>query len=216
MTGNLNALTDHVVDRARQAAEAIIARGQTKADQITAQGEKQSQEAEDDLVRVGTVDVQSIHRKIVSQARLRLKREILEARNQILDRILTETESRLQRFSAEEGEAFVRSVVELVGSESEGEEGDEVVIYLSAQDAKHFETHLSEALAAEIGLKRVEIRSSEIRGGVIVEIATRHLQIDASFDQLLREAASAIERVVEEEIFSTAEVNEAQRRGEAG
>ncbi len=200
-TGEIDALTGYVLDQAREKAARTIAQAKKKAEQVLKEAQVRAKEREEELVHAGMVDVERTRRQIISQAQLRFKGKLLEERANILERVLTEVRGRLERICAEDTERYLAFLIELLEGTLAGEKVDHVVIYLSERDAKSYEKELSSTLAAKPNLNKVEIRTSKISGGVIVEFPEEHLQIDASLNEILREAIPEIEQLVEKEIF---------------
>jgi V/A-type H+/Na+-transporting ATPase subunit E len=210
VTGEMNALTQYVLDQAKQRAEKAIAQATDKADQILKQAEERAKEHEQELIRAGMAEVERVRRQVISQAQLRFKSELLEVRANIIDQILAEVRNRLERVCAEDGNRYLAFLMELLEGSLADEKGDHVVLYLSERDAKCYERKLPQALASTLNLKKVEIRTSSISGGVVLELPSRHLQIDTSFDEIVREAIPEIERIVEEEVFVPLQIEENQ------
>lgn len=207
-SGDLKALTQHVLNRAKETASATIEHAHVRADEILKQADETSRKREQELVRAGMVGVEQEHRQIISQARLRLKEDLLETKTRIRDQVMSQARENLEKIRTEGGVAYLDLLVKLCRGALSGQESDTVVIYLSERDAKRYEKELPAALASKLNMNKVEIRTSTISGGVIVEYPEEHLQIDTSFDELLREALPAIERLVEKEVFLSKNVDE--------
>lgn len=207
-SGDLKALTQHVLNRAKETASATIEHAHVRADEILKQADETSRKREQELVRAGMVGVEQEHRQIISQARLRLKEGLLETKTRIRDQVMSQARENLEKIRTEGGVAYLDLLAKLCRGALSGQESDTVVIYLSERDAKRYEKELPAALASKLNMNKVEIRTSTISGGVIVEYPEEHLQIDTSFDELLREALPAIERLVEKEVFLSKNVDE--------
>jgi vacuolar-type H+-ATPase subunit E/Vma4 len=207
-SGGLEALTQHVLNRAKEAASAIIEHAHVRADEILKQADETSRKREQELVRVGMVGVEQERRQIISQARLRLKEGLLETKARIRDQVMSQVRESLEKIQSEGSVAYLDLLVKLCREALSEQESNTVVIYLSERDAKRYEKEFPAALASKLNMNKVEIRTSTIGGGVIVEYPEEHLQIDASFDELLREALPAIDRLVEKEVFLSKNVDE--------
>ncbi len=77
-----------------------------------------------------------------------------------------------------------------------------VVIHLSAQDCARYEKELPKEIATKLGIKEVKLVPDKIHGGLIIEFPDKHLEIDSSLAQLLREFTPKVEEIVEREIFT--------------
>lgn len=212
-TEEMNALTQYVLDQARERANKTITQANKKADQILQEAQARAKEREEELVHAGMVEVKRTHRQTISQAQLRFKGELLEERANILDLILTQVRERLERICAEDGDRYLAFLIELLEGTLAGEKTDHVVIYLSERDVNNYEKELPSTLAAKLNLSEVEIRASKISGGVIVELPEARMQIDASLNEIVREAIPEIERLVEKEIFLPKNKDEEKQDG---
>jgi len=202
-TGDLTALTEHVLEQARRSAADVVSRAQKEADRIIAQAEERAKAHAEALVRAGMDEVNRVRKQIISQAQLKLKEELLKEKAEILARIIGEIRDRLEELCAKDGEEYLNVLVELVKSALAGEESPgKVVIYLSSQDLKRYEKELSKTLKEKLGLKEVKLLSGKLRGGGIIELPDRHLEIDSSLAQLLREFTPKVEELVQREIFA--------------
>lgn len=200
--GDLTALTEHVLEQAKRNAERIIAQARKEADRIISQAEEKAKAREEELVRAQMDDVERVRKQIISQAQLRLKEELLREKAEILGRIVGEIRDRLERLCAKDGKEYLNVLVGLVEAAIAGEGTPErVVIHLSAQDCARYEKELPKALAAKLGIKEVELVTDKIHGGLILEFPDKHLEIDSSLAQLLREFTPKVEEMVEREIF---------------
>lgn len=210
--GDLEGLTGRVLEEARARAEATIERARAEAEGITREAEAQAREREEELVRAGGSRVERARRRIISQAGLRLRGDLLERRAAILTDIIEEVHSRLLDLRSADHAAYERLLLSLVRGALSGEpEPGRVLIYLSPEDLQEFGGGLKTALA-EMGLDEVELREVGIGGGAIVELPERRLQFDNSLEQILQEFRPEIEQLVQERLFQPLE--KGKERGE--
>ena len=209
--GDLTALTEHVLGQAKERAAKTVAQAQQTAHQIIAQAEQDAKAREEELVHAGLDEVSRIRKQIISQAQLRLKEELLREKAEILGRISGEIRNRLEELCAKDGKEYLDVLVGLVQSALAGEGNPgKVVIHLSSQDCTRYKDELPQALKKELGLNQVELVPEEIHGGAIVELPERHLEVDSSLAQLLREFTPKVEALVEQEIFVPVATKEEQ------
>jgi len=212
-SGDLKALTQHVLNRAKDTASATIEHAHVRADEILRQAEESSQKREQELVHAGMGSVEQARRQIVSQARLRLKENLLATKAKILDHVVSQTREHLAKMQSEDTEAYRDLLLKLLENTLAGQKVNHVVVYLSKRDAECYEKELPAALASKLNINKVEIRTSTISGGVIVELPEEHVQIDASFDELLREAIPKITDIVGKEIFLSEDEHQESKNG---
>ncbi len=201
--GNLTALTKHVIEQAKHSAEQIISRAQKEAERIISSAEERAKAREEELIRAKMDEVERVRKQIISQAQLRLKEELLREKAEILGRIVGEIRDRLERLCAKDGKEYLNVLVGLVEAAIAGEETPKrVVLHLSAQDCARYDKELPKVLATRLGIKEVKLVTDDIHGGLIIEFPDKHLEIDSSLTQLLREFTPKVEEMVEREIFT--------------
>ena len=204
--GDLSALTEHVLDEAKTRAARIVARAQKQAEEIIAQAEQDATAREEELVRMGMDEIHRLRRQIVSQVQLRLKEELLREKAEILGRIIGEVRNRLEDLCAKDGDEYRDVLIGLVQSAIAGEDvPDELVIHLATRDLARYKDDLPPRLKKKLGVRTVTLVPADIHGGVIVEIPSRHMEVDSSLGQLIREFAPKVEALVHREIFAPAE-----------
>ena len=223
--GDVQRLIQRVLEKARAQAEEILEKARREAQERLRRAEEEAKEREEELVRAGLGQVERARRRLLSQAQLRLKGELLERKAAILEEVFAEVRRRLRRLRERPGQGrsagdkdkdkdeYLELLVALVRSSLAGEgEPGQVRLYLSPDDLRDWGPELKEALGRELGLSpdSVELTEAGITGGVIVELPERRLQLDSSLEQLLREFRPQIEELVQEEIFAALERAEAE------
>jgi len=221
--GDVQRLIQRVLEKARAQAEEILEKARREAQERLRRAEEEAKEREEELVRAGLGQVERARRRLLSQAQLRLKGELLERKAAILEEVFAEVRQRLRRLRERPGQGrsagdkdkdeYLELLVALVRSSLAGEgEPGQVRLYLSPDDLRDWGPELKEALGRELGLSpdSVELTEAGITGGVIVELPERRLQLDSSLEQLLREFRPQIEELVQEEIFAALERAEAE------
>lgn len=225
--GDVQRLIQRVLEKARAQAEEVLAQARQEVQERLRRAEEQAKEREEELVRAGLGQVERARRRLLSQAQLRLKGELLERKAAILEEVFAEVHRRLRvrglRQRQRQGQtpapdrsggdgdgdsdAYLELLVTLVRSSLAGEEPSSVRLYLSPEDFEEWGSKLKEALKRELGLSpdSVELAEARITGGVIVELPERRLQLDSSLEQLLREFRPQLEELVQEEIFAEVE-----------
>ncbi len=200
-TEEMNTLIQHVLDQAKQRAERTVAQAQKEADQLLRQADEKARARQEERVQEGMDDVDQVRRQIISQAQLKFRRELLEIRADMIRQAQDEIRNRLEDLCAKDGDRYFAFLMELLEGALDDEAVDRVVLCLSERDAERYKEQIPAALAKALNIKTVEIRTSPMDGGVIVEIPSRRLQIDISFDELMQDVVPEIERIVEDEVF---------------
>jgi len=211
--GDLEGLTERVLEEARARAEATIERARAEAEQITEEAEARAKEREEELIRAGQSTVERARRRIISQAELRLRGDLLEKKAAILTDIIEEVRSRLVDLRSADPTTYGRLLLSLVRGALSGEaEPGRVSVYLNREDLEGFGAGLKATLK-ERGLDEdeVELREGRIDGGAIIELPERRLQFDNSLEQILREFRPTIEQLVQERVFQPLEKGKRER-----
>jgi len=213
--GDLEGLTERVLDEARSRARAIVERARAEADRLLEEAETKAKEREEELIRAGQNRIERARRRIVSQAQLRLRGELLEKKAAILTDIIEEVRSRLLDLRSADRAAYQELLLALVRGALSGERAPgHIVVYLGQEDLKASGEWLKGQLK-EAGMDEVELRAGEIDGGAIVELPERRLQFDNSLEQILQEFRPEIERLVQEKVFAALEDEKERERGES-
>lgn len=213
VSGDLEELTQHVLDSARKAAQRAIEDAKERASEIVDSARKRSQEREQELVHAGMIDVEQARKQIISQARLHFKEDLLATKAKVLDRVTSGVRQYLEQMRDRSADDYLNLLLRLTKDPLSGQEkAGNVLLYLSEEDLASYGEKIKRALADDLGVK-VEIKPGKISGGVIVEIPEEHVQIDASFDELLREAMPRITDVVAKEVFLSRDENEESKDG---
>lgn len=213
VVGDLERLRKAVLEKAQAAAEAKLAQARAEAERLLKEAEAKAQEREEELIRAGRSEVERTRKRIISQAQLRLKGELLERKAAILTDIIEEVRERL--LGLRSSEKYLEILLAAVRGALAGEEGNpgQVVLYLNPEDLKAWGGALRERLSGELGADEPELRPAEIAGGVIVELPERRLQFDSSLEQIMSEFRPEIERLVQEEVFAPLEKRRGGRDG---
>ena len=215
--GNLTALTEHVLGQAKDRAAETISRAQKEAQRIIAQAEKDAKVREEEQVHAGLDEINRLRKRIISQARLKLKEELLKEKAEILARIIGEIRDRLEGLCAKDGKEYLDLLVGLVQSAIGGEnKPGEVVVHLAPHDLKRYKDELPRLLANKLGLTKVKLVPESVRGGLIVELPDHQVEIDSSLTQLIREFTPKVEELVQREIFAPVEGKEKQGEKDDG
>lgn len=207
-------LKQRVLDKAQATATAALARAHQEAEQVLQEAEARAQEREEELVHAGMSDVERARKRIVSQAQLQLKGNLLERKAAILTDIIYEVRKRLGRLRSERQEGYPNLLLGLIRGALIGEsQPGQILVYLSEKDLQQYGKQLQQVLQKELGLapESVELLPAEIIGGVIIELPERRLQFDNSLEQILKEFKPQIERLVQREVFAPLEEDSKRR-----
>ncbi|MFQ6117779.1 MAG: V-type ATP synthase subunit E [Candidatus Bipolaricaulia bacterium] len=204
---DIGRLTRRVLEQAEAEAQAILERARAEADEILEKAREEAAAREEELVRSGLRTVERARRRIISQAQLRLKGELLEKKAIILGDVLDEVRERLLAFRLDE--SYLKLVWRMIDGALRGEEArdEQVRLRLNRDDLERHRQELLRLLTNEFELSagEVEFAEAELLGGAIVDLPARRLEVDISLDQLLLELRPQVERLVAERVFKEEE-----------
>lgn len=206
--GNLDALVNHVIEKAKDRARAKMARAEEEAKRLLAEAEREAQAKEEELVRQGQEEISRERHQVLSQTRLKLREELLATKARIFTDLLKQVERSLLELCSRNGPEYLKGIVAFVRGVLAETRPEKLVLYLSPRDLERYREELPQALQGEGIAQQVELRGSDIAGGVVVELPELGLQFDASLSQLLREIRPRLENLLQERVFSPAEGGE--------
>ncbi len=203
VSGDLKALVEHVLQKAKERAAREVEEAERRAGELVRRAEAEAVAREEELVRAGLEEIKRVHRRLVSQAELELKEELLAKKAAIVSDFLSSLEAELLQRCRSGGPEYLRGLVEFARAAVATEGEAKVTVYLSREDLGRYREAIARSLA-EVGIGEVEFREGDIRGGIIVELPERGVQFDGSLSQVLRELRPRLEQLLQERVFSPA------------
>jgi|Deesub1362A_J573_1020465.scaffolds.fasta_scaffold02045_7 vacuolar-type H+-ATPase subunit E/Vma4 len=207
VSGDIKVLVEHVLRGARERAAREVEEARKRAEALLQRAEAEAKAREEELVREGMEEIKRAHRRLVSQAELELREELLAKKAAIVADLLSSLEEELVRRCREGGPEYLRGLTEFARAAVAAEATARAVLYLSREDLRRYRDELGRSLSEE-GIENVEFQESDIRGGIIVELPEKGIQFDGSLSQVLRELRPRLERLLQERVFSPAEGGE--------
>ncbi len=203
-TEDINRLTQTVREQAQARREEILDAARAKASGIQSRAQGEAAEREEELFNAGSGEVQRARKRIVSQAQLRLRGEYSQKQANILEEILDEVQERLLALRG--GEDYLKLLWRMTSEALRGEqvEGEGVRIHLNREDLQEHREELLRLLTDQFEFRsqQIEFREAELRGGAIVELPDRRLQVDNSLERLLAELRPRVEELVGRRVFA--------------
>ncbi|MGY4706620.1 V-type ATP synthase subunit E [Candidatus Bipolaricaulota sp. J31] len=204
VSGDLRALVEHVLRQARERAAREVEEAEKRAGELIQRAEAEAKAREEELVHAGLEEIKRARRRLVSQAELELKEELLTKKVAIVEDLVSALEAELVRRCRQGGPEYLRGLVAFVRDAVAAEGETRVVLYLAREDLERYRDELRHALSG-MGVREVELREGDIPGGVIVELPRRGLQFDGSLTQVMRELRPSLEKLLAELVFAPAE-----------
>lgn len=189
-------ISEAILGKAKAEAEEIIREAEAKA------GERIESAREQFNTRLGAEKARLVEAaesevaRIQAQASIKIRQELLKAKNEIIKEITGRTKKRLGSIPGSSGLAVnqIREGIEAIGS-------DGVIVYVSPGDFTEVKNILKKD--RELSAKIREIRERDISGGAVVEDAEGRFSIDNSWDTRLETLLPRILPEISKELFGT-------------
>lgn len=185
---------------AREAAEKILADSRKEAEAVRADARARAEAQKSELRARAEQRAAEERNRITTLARLSVRRELLGAKQALLDRVFTEAAERIEKLSREDYRAFVARLLT-----EHAETGEEEV--LVGPDEKRIDQSFLDGVSKKIG-KGKGLRLSDekrpIRAGVVLR--SGRVETNCSLETILREAREKMETEIASVLFGERDV----------
>jgi len=189
-------ISEAILSKVRREAEDIIREAEEKARQEVAKAQKQREIRFEEERRRRVEQAEGEAARILAQASIRARQEILAAKADIIGEITSRVKGALERISSDEG-----AKLGLIQEALKGLGVDKARVYVSRKDVGDVR-RLVEA-DRELGGRIVEVREFDCMGGVIAEDVEGKFRIDNTYETRLELLLPRILPQLEEELFRT-------------
>jgi V/A-type H+-transporting ATPase subunit E len=174
-------LAQAVLAQAKAEAKKIKATAEAAAHQLVDDAERQAKRRQEDAAVAEAARVERQNAFVLAATRLEARRRILEAREQLVDRVFTAVEQRLRAIRKDP--AYPRVLTKLVDEGVSALEGETLIVAVGSEDHNIASQALSAATTAG---GRIEVRADEhIHGGCVVTQSDGRALYDNSFSSIL-------------------------------
>ena len=187
-------LSEAVLDKVKVEAEEIIRQAESTAEERLAKaGEQQNARYEEEKVRI-TEEAQSEASRIRAQTSISVRLEILKAKNEVIEKIVSDLKKRLEELP-EKDELTVNLIkegIKVIGK-------NEVVVYVSpghidsVKDLVRKDNELSTVIR--------DYKEMKCTGGAVIEDANGGFSIDNTFDTRIETVLPQILPEISKELF---------------
>lgn len=198
MTG-LEKILKAIEEEASKAAAEVIAKAQREADEITAEAKVEAEKKCAEIAKKSEADVKSLLSRAESAAALQEKKLFLDAKQQIISKVIEDAKNTLKTLSDQE---YFDVIVKMVQKHALSAQGS---IIFSMADKKRmpkdFEASIQKALSGKAGAALTisdEIRNLD--GGFILIYG--EVEENCSFDALFASAKEELQDKVNAFLFS--------------
>ncbi|MBD3182278.1 hypothetical protein GF312_08300 [Candidatus Poribacteria bacterium] len=202
VVGNVDALREEILRRAKEQAAEIIERAERVAKRDMAYAKKEVREiAQQHKARVQPM-AEMEKRKTLVTAQMQSRRNLLEKKDQLVSSIFSEAEKKLEemRGSREYSDLMLRLLTDGINSIDGDvviEYGDKDKDFFTSQNISSIKSIAKESLDKKSDLEFRNVGDS-ISAGVIIKSANGRIVIDNSFTELLRRLKDEIRGKVSE------------------
>jgi len=191
-----------------QLAQAVLAQAEAEAKKIKETAEAAARQLVDDAERrarrqqqdAAVAEAARVDRQnafVLAATRLEARRQILEAREQLVGQVFAAVEQRLQTFRKDP--AYPRVLTRLVDDGASVLEGETLIVAVDSEDHNIASQALS---AATIAGRRIEVRADEhIHGGCVVRQSDERALYDNSFSSILERHRPRLRALVAETLW---------------
>jgi V/A-type H+-transporting ATPase subunit E len=185
---------------AREAAERILAEGREEAESVKAEAQAKAEEQKNEFRARAEQRAAEERNRITTLARLSARRELLDAKQVLIDRVFAEAAERIEKMQQKDYQAFVaRLLIE------QSETGEEEV--LVGRNEKRIDQAFLDGVSKEIGKGKGLTLSEErrpIRAGVVLR--SGRVETNCALETILRDAREKLETEIASVLFGKDDV----------
>jgi V/A-type H+-transporting ATPase subunit E len=185
---------------AEEAAQRVLDQGRKEAGAVTAEAGTKAEARKRELRSRAEQRAAEERNRITTLARLSARRELLDAKQALIDRVFDEAASRIEKLPVDEYRAFVAGLLS-----EHVESGDEEV--LIGESEKRIDQAFLDSVSAKLGAGkglRLSDERRRIRGGFILR--SGRIETNCSLETILREAREKLETEVAAVLFGDHEI----------
>ncbi|MBM4241158.1 MAG: V-type ATP synthase subunit E [Euryarchaeota archaeon] len=187
MSSGAEKIVESILSDSHTKADDIIKQAEERASKIIKKGEINAQKEEMDILENANKEADIRFQQIMSDAKLNSKRNILEARENIMEKTFQKAEEDLRKVASTESEEYINSLVKLIKEASLEISGGSLEIFLKEEDVGKIEGSLSN-LEKEISEETGNETTLNIGGiidtigGVCVKTADGNVEVNNTIE----------------------------------
>jgi len=179
---------------ARSEAEDKVAEAEARAKQIIAEAKREAEGIQKRILEEARTEAQKQKVRQVSRKKLGVKMDYLETRESVIDEIMVEARSQLQKYT--KSKEYPGFLEKLVKSSAVSIGGGDLVLQLRKEDKSHFTKDSLGSLAKEVGkVSGVETSISvsdknlNALGGIYLSRADNKVFVDNTFERRIERSS---------------------------
>ncbi len=183
----LEKVKQEILEKARKEAAEITDAAQAEAKAIMRAAEKQMQNYEQLIDEDADRSVEQIKRREVASAELELQKQVLAAKNELIENVFSQAMRKLGQLGDKRREAHVKALLDLARKEM-----NVAVVQCNSRDAGFLEGVAGNGGSSGDSGKLKIVKNDSISGGVVAESPDRKLKIDYSYETVLEQTKSKV------------------------
>lgn len=109
---NLENLTEKILEEAKMQSDAMLREAKAFEDDVVMKKVKEAKEKKEKMLEKGRFEANLLKERIISNAEVNRRNELLNGKQQIIDRVFEEAKEKLQGLSEDQYVAFVKETIE--------------------------------------------------------------------------------------------------------
>jgi V/A-type H+-transporting ATPase subunit E len=196
---SLATIIQKIEDEAEAQGQKLIAKAQAEGEQIAARGREEADKEAAQIIRHAEEELQSIKSRQMATTLLRLRKEKLDNRQQVLDKVFSQALERILSYEADRYKAMLRNILLSVEEERQGS------ILLSGADKSVITQDFIEDINAELKKQDRKLqftlarKIADIEKGFIVDF--KDFEMNYSVEKILSGLWEEIKGEVSKRLF---------------
>lgn len=187
MSSGAEKIVENILSHSYTKADDIIKDAEEKANEIINEGKIEAQKTENEILEAAKKESDIKFQQIISGAKLNAKRNILRAREEIMEETFQKAEKELKKIASAESEEYLDSLLRLIKEASLEIGGGSLEILMKDDDIpkiekslKTIETEVSEESGTKTTLKIGETITTI--GGAIVKTTDGNVEVNNTIE----------------------------------
>ncbi len=180
----LEAIVEEIKAKGKAEADKISKEAKKEASQIIADAQSRAEKITETKTEAVAAEIERLKQQELSSANLEVKRELLNARKEVLDLVYEKAEDKISKFPPEKNEELLKAIIE------KNEAGNSK-IYSRSEDKAAVKKLTKLKHAGEI----------DCIGGVVIENEDGTIYLDFKYDTILKDASEKSLKQVSDILF---------------
>ncbi|MDD3839531.1 MAG: V-type ATP synthase subunit E [Clostridia bacterium] len=197
--GGPEKIKEKIIDEAREKADQITGKAKKKADEMMEKAQQQADKKKNDILNKAKEDAEQRKERIMSVAQLEMKKDILSAKQDMIQKSFDEVLNKIQSLEKSRYQDI------LLGMFLDNVQTGEEEVIISSSDVDRLDNEFIDRVNAELvktgkkGKLKLSEEKRDIRGGFILK--SGGIEINSSFEAMIRMEKEKIEPEIAQILF---------------